>query len=418
MKPWLLFIFGFLSLSPLFNFLGIFDRGATWVALCVLPLLPFVLVGNIKLNQFFCLFTSLVFALGGVTAIYWGEPRYFYYSIFVISSFFLFSVLSNEEKSYLVDVSSNFLMILVIGAWVGFFLAQSGVEPVWSFPRSISGGQEIYFYYTTITNFVRGDFIRPAGIYDEPGTLSMVICCVAAVRHMMQKSSRYTWALLGLGFVTFSLAHLIYVILHAASEKIKIRGVILAFAIVLMILPILNSSGLFKKYQSNLLNRLSVTAEGDLKGDNRSFRFYNALEYIQSDNHVFWFGLDPVIAYPIGYSYRSFKPVGENPLFPLVATGILVSLPYYLFLAISFISVLNGRRYLVFFGIGLLFIQRPYVMSLGYSVLAVMVLMTAVFDFKTRPGFVRDFFTLILSRKQEPTEEKMASINYVDKVTK
>jgi len=404
MRVWLVFIFGFLSISPFVGFIGLPVSGSFWVALCVIPFLLLTLLsGNLRVHSSFILFISATVALGSITAIYWGEPRFIYYSIFFLSSVFMFSMLSKEEVSSLVSIASHFLLIVVIGAWIGSLLAQNGVQPMFSFPRSIFSGQTIDVYYTTITNFVRGNFIRPAGIYDEPGSLSMYICAVAAARHLMRKNSRYTWVLLILGFITFSLAHLIYVVVHAFAEKIKFREVLLVILAAIVSLPLLVSSGLSDDFQSQLSYRLSFDAEGNLKGDNRSFRFYNAAEYIGSDTRVFLFGLDSELAYPVGASYRNYNAIGENPLFPLVATGILVSWPYYLFLAFLFIFALNGRRSLVLFGIGLLFLQRPYVLNLGVSTLAVMVYAAAIIDFKSGSGLLKQFMMSNLVVKKELT---------------
>ena len=392
MRVWLVFVFGFLSISPLMGLIGLPTRGAFWVVLCVLPFLALTFLGGKqKIQPFIILFSCAALALGGITAIYWGEPRFIYYSVFLMSSVYMFSVLSSREVSLLISIASHFLLVLVVGACIGFLLAQSGVQPNFSFPRTVFSGQTIDVYYTTITNFVRGGFIRPAGIYDEPGALSMCICAVAAARHLMRKDSRYTWVLLSLGFITFSFAHLIYVVVHACSEKIKLRGVLLVILAAIISLPLLISSGLSDRFQSQLSYRLSFDSAGNLRGDNRSLQFYNAAEYIGSDTRVFLFGLDPELAYPVGDSYRNYNATGENPLFPLVATGILVSWPYYLFLAFLFVFALNGRRHLVLFGVALLFLQRPYVLNLGLSTLAVMVFTAAIIDFKLGNGFLKQF---------------------------
>jgi len=43
-----------------------------------------------------------------------------------------------------------------------------------------------------------------------------------------------------------------------------------------------------------LLNRLEVTEDGSLAGDNRSFRMFNVIDLIKSEPSVFWFSADPV----------------------------------------------------------------------------------------------------------------------------
>lgn len=49
-----------------------------------------------------------------------------------------------------------------------------------------------------------------------------------------------------------------------------------------------------------------------------------------------------------------------------------MSWPYYILLVLSLLAALRGRKYLIYFAVGLLFVQRPYVLSYGYSLFAVM----------------------------------------------
>ena len=75
---------------------------------------------------------------------------------------------------------------------------------------------------------------------------------------------------------------------------------------------------------------------------------------------------------------KNFPPMGENPLSPLVQQGILISWPYYVTLAILFISPVFGRKYIVSFAFGALLLQRPYMVGIGYSLIGLLVIATTV----------------------------------------
>jgi hypothetical protein len=65
--------------------------------------------------------------------------------------------------------------------------------------------------------------------------------------------------------------------------------------------------------------------------------------------------------------------MGENPLSPLVFSGIIIEYPYYIIVGLFIVSPLWGRKYIVIFGMGLLFMQRPYVLGFSYSFMAIMI---------------------------------------------
>ncbi len=70
--------------------------------------------------------------------------------------------------------------------------------------------------------------------------------------------------------------------------------------------------------------------------------------------------------------------MGENPLSPLVQQGIFISWPYYVTLAILFISPVFGRKYIVSFAFGALLLQRPYMVGIGYSLIGLLVVATTI----------------------------------------
>ena len=125
---------------------------------------------------------------------------------------------------WFLTLATAFMLVLLIGAIIGFALALNGAQPL--FDIANSDGRPNYFYYTTFSNMRWGNVIRSSGLYDEPGAFSYMICAVSALRHLRGRDARVTWLMLGMGFVTLSLAHLVYVLLHALAERSSFRNVV------------------------------------------------------------------------------------------------------------------------------------------------------------------------------------------------
>ena len=127
--------------------------------------------------------------------------------------------------------------------------------------------------------------------------------------------------------------------------------------------------------------RLTVSERGD---DPTSFRFqlfYNALGYLDISSSIF--GLDGgCIVHDSACKSKDYLPFGENPLSMLVYYGILLSFPYY-FVIFHLLHKAIERKDFIVFGVFLLLLQRPFVMSFGYSVI-VMLYIWSIFIFKKK----------------------------------
>jgi len=180
------------------------------------------------------------------------------------------------------------------------------------------------------------------------------------------------------GFVTLSLAHLVYVVLHAAAEKLRLRNVVGIAAILLPMILVVGYLGGFEIVEKRLLSRATVTASGEVVGDNRSWRMINAANHMSENPESMFFGADPSCRFDQEKCKEKFPLMGENPLSPLVMNGILISWPYYLTLAILFTAPLFGRRFIVALAFAALLLQRPYMLGIGYSLIGLLVVATTV----------------------------------------
>lgn len=325
-------------------------------------------------NKYFFLSLGIVF-ISIIPALYWQQPRLMLLPIYFVLSILVVSELKKIEIKAFVELLTWVLLLVLFGAVLGILYAYFGGASIIEFANP--DGRLNQLYLTTLTNSQIENFIRPSGVFDEPGALSFVVCFIAALRHSTGGNKKITWIMLILGMVTMSVAHLIYMLLHAteelkshkrAKDAFMFLGVVAIFSWVLVsfIHPIQDilSALLFSRFTDDTLSTL---------GQDRVTTLLNAVGYI--DINTFMFGLDSDCA--VGFAHctfdKGFENYGDNPLTLLVHWGGLLAFPYYFVLVyLTFNSV--RQRNFIMFGIMLLLLQRPYTMSYGYSILIVLTL--------------------------------------------
>ncbi|SEL60771.1 hypothetical protein [Ectothiorhodospira marina] len=379
--PWLIFILSFIATSPVLAHLG--WRGIYSLALTIGLLIIYILYKNGKIKLWFIATLTITLTTSSSAAMYWGDFRYVIALTFLCSSLFILQYITRQTLEKFIDIASFFILAILILSTIGFVLALSGLDPALSFPNP--DGRPNYYFYTTLTNSFWGGVIRPSGIYDEPGTLSLYACSIAAIRHLTNRDKKTTWLILILGFFTLSLAHLIYVTFHFIAEKWDRKTLSYLIITFSFLFITLTATGSYSVFEERLLGRLVLT-EGELAGDNRSFRMVNAYELIKSDPSVFWFGASPSCVFDYDTCKQKFPPIGENPLFPLASSGLLISWPYYLLLFLYLFSPAFGKKYFVVFGFGLLMLQRPSLMTIGISMIGLIIAWLLLCHFFNRPN--------------------------------
>ncbi|MEQ2016296.1 hypothetical protein ABLB90_06830 [Photorhabdus bodei] len=352
------------SLSPLLSFSIHINGNITSAISCIMLILVFLLEGR-KANTLAISVSLLTLASAILFSLRWELPSLIFYPIYFLLSLYVTSFLSIEEKSLIVSYLSWIMLFLCIGAAVGFVYALLGGEPILKIKNP--DGRESDLFLSTMTNWTAGKLIRPSGLFDEPGAFSFFICLTCAMRNLLNKDRKFTWLLLFLGFITLSVAHVIYVFFHAISEKIRIKKLFFPLIIIMFSFSIFS----FNNEESKLINKYFLDRfkieNGKMAGDNRTDLMINAYNMI--DESSFFFGKDHACITDIDNCNARHPPFGENILSPLALTGLFLSLPYYLiFLSIIFLGF-RKRKNLYFVGVMLLLCQRPYVMSYGYSLI-------------------------------------------------
>jgi hypothetical protein len=371
--PWLLIIATIVAVSPLVSAYSPIKGNI----ISILALFIILCSKNVwaRVNQGYFFWCLMIVFSAFISTLYWQEFRMMLIPIYFVLSILIISVLNKHDVKVFIEILTTLVMIFLFGAIFGTFYAYYGGVPILDFANP--DGRLNQLYLTTLTNFQIENFIRPSGIFDEPGALSFVACFIAALRHSTGGNKKITWIILILGMVTMSIAHLIYVLLHAAQELkshqrakdiFMFLGVVAICSWVLasFIQPIQDilSALLFSRFTDDTLSAL---------GQDRVTTLLNAAGYININ--TFMFGLDSDCA--IGFADctfdKGFENYSDNPLTLLVHWGWFLAFPYYFVLAyLTFNSV--RQRNFIMFGIMCLLLQRPYTMSFGYSMLIVLTL--------------------------------------------
>lgn len=313
------------------------------------------------------------FFLTMIAAAYWANAKVFVLPIAFLVAFALTFQSERSEISLFVDISSKIIFLIMVGALVGFFIAFANIQPLFSFAKS--DGKLVYFFYTTLTSDKILNIIRPSGIYDEPGALSFVVCILAYLRARLNKSSFMTWLLLVMGMVTFSFAHFVFIAVFFFSERIsKANFNALVFVGLLVVLLIVQFPFIVDIFQTKIWYRMEIDEFGNFSGDNRINFFQVAFSALMRDPISILMGIDFNCVVNAQECEQFYGHYGENPLSPMFVFGLLNSWPYYLFMVIGLAAIVRGRSGLAFFSVAILFAQRPYLMSLGYSLLGLMAL--------------------------------------------
>jgi len=365
----LLFIYGFVGWSVIFPAVGV----------------PRTLVtGMVTVGGFLMVLTrsrgtirwplaavALISLTALVPSLYWWNWSSFPLVWSLSLALVLTTYATEREIDGVIDLATVFVLLLLVGAIIAQFNNVLGGRPLGSFPRP--GDEDARILVLPFTLALEGRLDgspRISGIYDEPGAFSFVICLLAFLRRMRGRNPAITWALLGLGCITFSLAHLIFVVCFLLGGNYERKEILSIAAVGFFLLGLLAATPAGDMLVEQVGNRIfGEEIEGRLvRGDNRSERLALAFENLAAE------GKSIVVGMGAAAESEIFKMVGENPLTPLVRYGILASWPYYVYLGFGVSCLFGGRKGLSFFGVALLFAQRPYVQSDGYSLLAILAL--------------------------------------------
>ena len=312
-----------------------------------------------KIDKIFILFSALVILTGSLVVIFHQNIDYIWFSGNIVLGMMLFSVIDKKQFLHIIKFSTIIILFMLIGAWITYFdIYTNGMTDKIFVTKT---GRSIPFGSLSLGHITSQGSFRPSSIYDEPGTFSFVIVFIAAIRHLLGMNKSFTWLILILGFVTSSLAHLVYVFFHLLTE-LKNATKLMSIFFVAFILLIF---GVFISYIPESLitsfsNRLQITSldEGIVSGNNRLSYLFYSLHKLQSFEIQEWF-FGASVMLNLGCC---------NPLLPITYAGIIGTWPYYLIIFFLFLISFIKKDFAVF-AIFLILLQRPDVQSAGMSFL-------------------------------------------------
>lgn len=369
----MLSILAICAISPILPYVGI-PGGAIFIV--VLTMVAFLLRNDRPISYSFIFAITLILSISFIPAIYQTSlqilttPVYFLYSLLIISLF------AKNEFERFTKFYTIFIIILLIGALVSLTYKVLGGEALLYFENP--DGRKNYVVPFTFSNSVWQNFIRPAGIFDEPGAFSFFVCSAVTIRTLLKHNSNISFWILVVGLITFSLAHIIFLVTFILSHREHTIKWCVYIAIVLLgLFLILIAVGAFDIFYNVFLIRFEITDGGRLHGDNRSRLFFNTLHILNSDIALMITGLsDELRNNPSSFFmvYGENMETGANPLNMLLKLGAMSLFYYITLIYLFFQGVVRGRSGAFLIGFGALLLQRDYIFVISYAFVVSMII--------------------------------------------
>lgn len=378
-----IFIYANIFISPLFAIIPI----PVWK---ILTLLAFLLLfvsykSGKRINKIFLYLIIATITISCIPAVYRQDISPVIRNISFILVLALFCYFDDKYIEPFITYSTIFICLNLAGAYIGFLYALAGGKPLFEY----YGPQENlqYFYLTTSVRHVAvvGRFIRPGGIYDEPGSLSTFICSICLLRTLYKRSENKTLLIMIAGMVTFSLFHLAVLFcysMHYIKNNIR-KKLTWVFIVILSLLVVCLGIVFHEVLEIYLYNRLKINSSGRLAGNTREQATAAALGLI--NEHSFFWGLDDIYT-----NLKKYPFFNDTPFTLLARYGIFVTWYYYVFLLFVFICALIKKKlFFIFFAMLLVFLPHPYPDVLSYSFYFVLFFYCALKAFKNQ--FPKEF---------------------------
>lgn len=347
----------------------------------------FITVTGRTISLFWLNVMVLNLFLSTITAIYWNTlipvALFGYFAL----GLFVTSMASLSEIRRAVEIVTVILLVLAVFGWISMTYFYRGGESLLTIQTP---GQPVTLYLATLAVPTGGLIMRPAGIFDEPGAFAFFISLCAACRMLLGLPRARTWQLLVAGLTTLSLALVIFIFVVGVGELVRFgkkqRAPISArakrrarmlglFAFAAVIWFVVEYHKEILVVGEFLFIRLRPSSEAGrlIEGDSRTADFMTSLGHL--DLRTILFGIDRSCFTDLGTCYAMDFGGGSNPLSPIVMRGLLSQFLYYFVLVVLLAYSIRGPNRAVYFAVMLMFLQRPYVLSFGYSTWAVLALL-------------------------------------------
>ncbi|CAM8649248.1 hypothetical protein MCEMSEM47_01462 [Burkholderiales bacterium] len=372
-KVFFIFILCFSGINPVFPALNI--KGWLILLLC----LSVIILRSRIISTTSNLVAYFIFVLYLITCLLSSAINDSFVPI-IMAFFFVLTVLpvlqlKFREIHLVVEIASNFILLLLLGSIIGMAYYELGGSPLITLKNP--DGRDNYLYLTTFSN-VSNFTIRPAGFFDEPGAFSFIICFLVAIRSRLRLSSMISALMMIGGMLTQSIAHLVFMLfwfiwlIRSGNSLFDFRHILKSILLMILILSIIGIIYVTEFFDWAVLRAFMYLNEPE--SNPRNIHFEYIYEILSSNPNQLWFGFSSECVHRL----QSCSGIGENPLTPLAYGGIAVAWPFYLFILISIVLLFIGRDGILLFGLSLLLMQRPYLLEFPYSALIALVCITWV----------------------------------------
>ncbi len=263
---------------------------------------------------------------------------------------------------------SWFTLVLLVGGVIGIVYALVGGQPLFAVPV---GYRTSYLYLTTFSFAFVGDYVRPSGIFDEPGAFAMYVAIVTMFNDTLRQNRKLNNALVILMVFTGALAGLALAAWYLVSsnagslrKKTNLFG-IAALAAIFLVLPVLAPSNTVTATLDTFYSDRFEVQDGRLVGDNRSGQVENFFQIV--DAEMLLRGARSTT------QVYDTEDMSSNPFSITYGYGLIISLPYFMLLLwLAGITIKQGfRNSYASIGLLALLLQRPYLYNMYWSIMIV-----------------------------------------------
>lgn len=393
----LLLIASTICLSPLF----IHFSPISGNLVSLISLLTLYLVSNSIGSKRAMITVMVIIVIAIMNSLYWNAFT-FKVTIYITCSLLIVFLLKIEDIKKYTEYLTILMMLTLVGAIIGAVYAYYGGDAIITFENEDTRPTSLYL--STFSALNLNGLIRPSGFFDEPGAFSFIICICVALRECFKMNQKLSFYLLLFGMLTLSTAHVIFFLLYcirlfSTNSKKFIR--IFVF-LSLLLYGLLSFENPISNVFFYILWKFTIL-DGSIVADNRTPLIINSWNYLTFET-LFW-GVDGrcIMNLP-GCIEAGFHGYCCNPLTLLVHYGIFIAWPYYIIMAYIFIISIK-RGDVVLLGVFLLLLQRPYVMSYGYSVSLILYIFIVSLG---RKIYFRNHFLSTMQKKIQESVTKHA----------
>jgi hypothetical protein len=378
----LLFCMGFIPSAVIQSLLSLDERTAFALST---PLILFLMHATRKFSIHRSIPVIGLFLLltGACASLFAGSTTQFLMGvtlvIVVVMGRQLFLTLSKPKA---LRVVTWFTLALLMGGVISIGYVRLGGQPLFDL---VVGYRTTHLYLTTFSFAFVGDFIRPSGIFDEPGAFSMYVAIVTMFNDALRQNQKLNLTLVTLVIFTGALAGLAMAVLFLLTSNSmglrKKRSLVLVGSLVAAYLVL---SGLAPTNPIRLAvdafysDRLKVQ-DGRLVGDNRTNQVSDFFRLV--DDEILLKGATN------SDKLGEAEDISASPFSITFGFGLIISIPYFLLL-LWLIAVTIRNRFqnsYATLGLFMLLLQRPYLYHMSWSILIVATVWLIHYSERKRP---------------------------------